>query len=223
MGILYLVRHGQASFGADDYDQLSDLGLRQSVQLGRYFAGKNMSFDAVLGGTLRRHSQTLDGIREGMGLATQHSLQWPGLNEYDSDAVIAAIHPEPLARDTTPENYRHHFRLLRAGLLQWMLGNTQPQGMPSWQTFGQQVVAVLDHVRRSQAERVLLVSSGGPIASAIGHVLGTPPEATVELNMRLRNTAITEFSFGPKRHTLLTYNTLPHLEHLDFAQWVSHA
>ncbi len=26
MGHLYLVRHGQASFGADDYDQLSDLG-----------------------------------------------------------------------------------------------------------------------------------------------------------------------------------------------------
>ena len=223
MGTLYLVRHGQASFGADDYDQLSDLGARQSVQLGRYFAGKNMAFDAVLGGTLRRHSQTLDGIREGMGLAALPGLQWPGLNEYDSDAVIAAIHPEPLPRDTTPENYRHHFRLLRTGLLQWMLGNTQPQGMPSWQTFGQQVVAVLDHVRRSGAEQVLLVSSGGPIASAIGHVLCTPPEATVELNMRLRNTAITEFSFGPKRHTLLTYNTLPHLEQLDFAQWVSHA
>lgn len=223
MGTLYLVRHGQASFGADDYDQLSDLGARQSVQLGRYFAGKNMVFDAVLGGTLRRHSQTLDGIREGMGLAALHSLQWPGLNEYDSDAVIAAIHPEPLPRDTTTENYRHHFRLLRTGLLQWMLGNTQPQGMPSWQTFGQQVVAVLDHVRLSGAEQVLLVSSGGPIASAIGHVLGTPPEATVELNMRLRNTAVTEFSFGPKRHTLLTYNTLPHLEQLDFAQWVSHA
>lgn len=223
MGTLYLVRHGQASFGADDYDQLSDLGARQSVQLGRYFAGKSMVFDAVLGGTLRRHSQTLDGIREGMGLAALHSLQWPGLNEYDSDAVIAAIHPEPLPRDTTTENYRHHFRLLRTGLLQWMLGNTQPQGMPSWQTFGQQVVAVLDHVRLSGAEQVLLVSSGGPIASAIGHVLGTPPEATVELNMRLRNTAVTEFSFGPKRHTLLTYNTLPHLEQLDFAQWVSHA
>jgi broad specificity phosphatase PhoE len=223
MGILYLVRHGQASLGADDYDQLSDLGSRQSVQLGRYFASKNMAFDAVLGGTLRRHSQTLDGIREGMGLAGLHSLQWPGLNEYDSDAVIAAIHPEPWAREPTPENFRHHFRLLRTGLLQWMLGNTQPQGMPSWQIFGQQVLAVLDHVRQSQAERVLLVSSGGPIASAIGHVLGTPPEATVELNMRLRNTAITEFSFGPKRHALLTYNTLPHLEHLDFAQWVSHA
>lgn len=222
MGILYLIRHGQASFGADDYDQLSDLGKRQSVQLGRYFASKSMTFDAVLSGTLRRHSQTLDGISEGLGLPLR-AMHWPGLNEYDSEAVMAAVHPEPLDRTPSDEHYRRHFRLLRTGLTQWMLGKTQPQGMPSWPIFTQQVVEVLDHVRQSQAARVLLVSSGGPIASAIGHVLGTPPEATVELNMRLRNTAVTEFSFGPKRHALLTYNTLPHLEHLDVAEWVSHA
>ena len=222
MGTLYLVRHGQASFGADDYDQLSDLGARQSAQLGRHFAGKGITFDAVLSGTLRRHAQTLTGIAEGLGRPLP-AMQWPGLNEYNSEAVIAAIHPEPLDRAPTPDNYRKHFRLLRTGLLQWMLGNTRPQGMPVWQVFGQQVVEVLDHVRLSQAERVLLVSSGGPIACAIGHVLGTPPEATVELNMRLRNTAVTEFAFGPKRHALLTYNTLPHLEQLDYAEWVSHA
>ncbi|HSN79109.1 MAG TPA: histidine phosphatase family protein [Rhodoferax sp.] len=222
MGTLYLVRHGQASFGADDYDQLSDLGARQSAQLGRHFAGKGITFDAVLSGTLRRHTQTLTGISEGLGRPLP-AVQWPGLNEYNSDAVIAAIHPEPLDRAPTQDNYRKHFRLLRTGLLQWMLGNTRPQGMPVWQVFGQQVVEVLDHVRLSQAERVLLVSSGGPIACAIGHVLSTPPEATVELNMRLRNTAVTEFAFGPKRHTLLTYNTLPHLEQLDYAEWASHA
>lgn len=222
MGTLYLVRHGQASFGADDYDQLSDLGKRQSVQLGGYFASKGLAFDLVLCGTLRRHKQTLNGISEGLNRPLQ-AMHWPNLNEYDSEAVIAAIHPEPRDRSPTPDNHRQHFRLLRTGLLQWMLGNTQPQNMPSWQVFGQRVVAVLDHVRQSQAERVLLVSSGGPIASAIGHVLDTPPEATIELNMRLRNTAVSEFSFGPKRHALLTYNTLPHLEHLDVAEWVSHA
>ena len=222
MGILYLVRHGQASFGADDYDQLSDLGARQSEQLGRHFAGKGITFDAVLSGTLRRHTQTLAGISDGLGQPL-HAAQWPGLNEYDSNAVIAAVHPEPLDRSPSPENYRKHFGLLRTGLMQWMLGNTRPQGMPDWSTFGQQVIDVLDQVRQSQAERVLLVSSGGPIASAIGHVLATPPEATVELNMRLRNTAVTEFAFTQKRHSLLTYNTLPHLEQLDYAEWVSYA
>lgn len=222
MSILYLVRHGQASFGAADYDQLSDLGMRQSVQLGRHFAGKGISFDAVLSGTLRRHTQTLSGISEGLGLPLP-AAQWPGLNEYSSDAVIAAVHPAPLDRSATPENYRQYFRWLRTGLLQWMLGNTQPKDMPDWHTFGQQVIEVLDHVRQSQAEHVLLVSSGGPIARAVAHVLATPPETTIELNMRLRNTAVTEFTFTPRHHALLTYNTLPHLEHFDHAEWVSHA
>jgi broad specificity phosphatase PhoE len=52
MGNLYLVRHGQASFGAADYDNLSELGQRQSVRLGEYFAGKGLQFDAVITGTL---------------------------------------------------------------------------------------------------------------------------------------------------------------------------
>ena len=67
MGTLYLVRHGQASFGADDYDQLSELGQRQSVRLGEYLASRDITFDAVYTGTLRRQVQTWEGIALGMG------------------------------------------------------------------------------------------------------------------------------------------------------------
>ena len=66
MGTLYLVRHGQASFGADDYDQLSDLGRRQSLRLGEYFAQKGVRFDGLIAGALRRHKQTMAAILEGM-------------------------------------------------------------------------------------------------------------------------------------------------------------
>ena len=107
MGTLYLVRHGQASFGADDYDKLSDLGHRQSVRLGEYFAQKGVHFDAVLAGTLRRHLETLAGIRKGMQHEGEH-LPWEGLNEYDSEAVIATVHPEKLRKPTSPELYRAH-------------------------------------------------------------------------------------------------------------------
>ena len=69
MGNLYLVRHGQASLGAADYDQLSPLGVRQSQQLGQYFKQKGLQFEAVLTGTLRRHAQTHEGIVAGMANA----------------------------------------------------------------------------------------------------------------------------------------------------------
>ena len=222
MGTLYLVRHGQASFGAEDYDQLSDLGHRQAVRLGEYFRHKGLVFDAVLVGTLRRHAQTWAGIAEGAGLA-HTPLLWPGLNEYDAEAVVKTIHPMPLAKPDTPELYRNHFRLLRDGLTQWMNGVVSPHGMPSYDDFRHGVVSALDHVRTQHSGNVLIVSSGGPISTAVGHVLGTTPETTIELNLRIRNSAVTEFAFTPKRHMLLTFNTLPHLDGAEHAGWVTSA
>jgi broad specificity phosphatase PhoE len=222
MGTLYLVRHGQASFGAADYDNLSALGQQQSLRLGEYFRQKGLTFEAVLTGTLRRHLQTYAAIRDG-GAFDMAEQQWPGLNEFDSEAVITTVHPYKLEKPDTPELYRHHFRLLRDGLTQWMNGVVSPKDMPSYLEFKQGVIQALDHIRKNCDGNVLIVSSGGPIATAVGHVLGTTPETTIELNMRLRNSAITEFAFNPKRHTLVTFNTLPHLEHADHASWITHA
>lgn len=222
MGNLYLVRHGQASFGAQDYDNLSELGHKQSVRLGEYWRDKGLTFDAVLTGTLRRHAQTWAGIAQGAGYANE-AVPWTGLNEYDSAAVIATIHPQALEKPDTPERYRHHFRLLRQGLTRWMQGQIQPRDMPSWAEFLSGVTAALDHVRQRCEGNVLIVSSGGPIATAVGHVLNAPPETIVELNMRIRNSAITEFVFSPKRHTLLSYNTLPHLDQPHHADWITYA
>ncbi|NBT74061.1 MAG: histidine phosphatase family protein, partial [Betaproteobacteria bacterium] len=69
MGTLYLVRHGQASFGAQNYDQLSERGRQQSVQLGNYWRQRGLTFDAILTGTLQRHLQTWQGIAEGADLS----------------------------------------------------------------------------------------------------------------------------------------------------------
>ncbi|MDD2547226.1 MAG: histidine phosphatase family protein [Burkholderiaceae bacterium] len=223
MGSLYLVRHGQASFGADDYDQLSPLGRQQAVRLGEHWRARGQRFDAVLTGTLRRHAQTLEGIAEGLQIQPQ-PLELPGLNEYDSHALIAAIHPQALPRPDTPALYRQHFRLLCDALAQWMAGVISPQGMPSWEDFAAGVRAALEQVRQAHADQnVLLVSSGGPISAAVGAVLGTAPEVTIALNMRIRNSAVTEFSVSPRRLMLQTFNTLPHLEAAEYAGWVTHA
>jgi len=222
MGNLYLVRHGQASFGADDYDNLSALGVRQSERLGQYFAQRHIKFDAVVTGSLRRHAQTWAGIAQGGDFQMVPNVR-PGLNEYDSEAVIRAIHPFPLEKAESPEAYRAHFRLLRDGLRQWMNGVVSPVGMPTYPEFVRGVTSALDHVRTEYSGNVLMVSSGGPISTAIGHLLGTTPETTVELNFRIRNSSVTELAFTPKRHMLVTYNTLPHLDDPEYSSWVTYA
>ncbi|WP_280188144.1 histidine phosphatase family protein [Delftia sp. PS-11] len=224
MGTLYLVRHGQASFGADDYDQLSARGTAQSQRLGAYWRERGLRFDAVYTGSLRRHAQTLAGITEGLGTTPPAPQVMPALDEYDSDALLQAIHPAPLPRPDTPELYRHHFRLLCDALAQWMAGTISPQGMPSWEAFSEGVRQVLERVRHAHAgENVLLVSSGGPISTAVGHVLGTAPEVTIALNMRIRNSAVTEFTTSSKRLMLQTFNTLNHLDTDEHRSWITHA
>ena len=222
MGNLYLVRHGQASFGADNYDVLSALGHQQAKRLGEHFKTVGITFNAALTGTLQRQISTHAGICEGMNEKID-ALAWPGLNEYDSHAVIATVHAGKLEKPTTPEMYRHHFRLLKDGLQKWMDGTAHPVGMPTYAAFLQGVTSALDHVRANCTGNVLLVSSGGPIATAVGHILGCPPEATIELNLRIRNSSVTEFAFNPKRHILVTYNTLPHLNTPEYADWITYA
>ena len=222
MGTLYLIRHGQASFGAADYDQLSELGARQCHALGRYFAERGVQFEAVLRGTLWRHAQSLSALNEGYATALPEVLAWPGLNEYDSEAIIRTVHSGPLAAPDSPEVYRAHFRLLRQGLAAWMAGSVAPVGMPSYSDFVAGINVALDHVRSQHSGNVLLVSSGGPISTAVGQVLGTSAETTIELNLRIRNSAVTEFAFTPKRHMLVSYNHVPHLDQPGRIDWVTY-
>ena len=223
MGTLYLVRHGQASFGATDYDRLSELGTRQCLELGRWFAGRGIRFEAVLCGTLRRHEQSLAALAEGHG-EVPAALPWPGLNEYDAEAIVRAVHPalRPAADAHAAESYRTHFRLLREGLASWIADRSAPAGMPAWPDFLAGVTTALDHVREHHQGDVLVVTSGGPIATAVSHVLAAPPQTMIELNLRIRNSSLTEFAYTPKRHMLLAYNHLPHLDAPERRDWVTY-
>ncbi len=223
MSSVHLVRHGQASFGADDYDRLSDLGWQQSRRLGEYWRERGQVFDQVIVGTLRRHDETWRGIAQGLGLPENRLpiIRTPSLNEYDSAAVIATVHPGPLPKADTPELYRHHFRLLRQGLQGWMEGRAQPQGMPSYAEFKAGIAQVLSDISARQPGKVLVVSSGGPIATTVGHVLGTPAATTIELNFHIRNSAVSELIYNPKGHRLISYNTLYHLDGEAHRDWVT--
>lgn len=226
MGTLYLVRHGQASFGADDYDQLSELGQRQCQALGQALAQRGLEPAAVLLGTLRRHQQSWQALAAGLGsgaetIATQ---AWPGLNEYDSLALLQAIGGEPLPPHDSPEGFKAHFRRLRQALTAWMAGEITPHGMPRYLDFRAGVLQALSHAQSHHVgQAVLVVSSGGPISTAVAHVLGAGASAAIDLNMRLRNSSLTELVFSAKRMELLAFNTLPHLEAPDRRSWVSYA
>jgi broad specificity phosphatase PhoE len=220
VGTLYLVRHGQAAFGTDHYDRLTELGLAQARLLGGYFARRQIRFDAVFTGTLRRQTETAQGIFEGHPECGASAVRetFPGLDEYKPEAIMMALTgslpaPALAAARRDPLVVREHFRVLRDALLAWAEDRTQPEGMPVWQAFQDSAVAAMVEARRRFPDgHVLIVSSGGPIAAIVAATLNAPPATAVELNLRIRNSSLTEFAATPRRHSLISFNGLPHLD-----------
>ena len=220
MGVIHVVRHGQAAFGTEHYDRLTEIGFTQARLLGAYFARRNIRFDAVFTGTLRRQSETAQGIFEGHSeLGAQPPQEtFAGLDEYKPEAVMMAFTgnfpaPAPAAARRDPVVVREHFRVLREALLAWAEDRTQPEGMPVWQAFQEGAVAALIEARRRFPDgNVLIVSSGGPIAAIVAGALNAPPATAIELNLRIRNSSLTEFASTPRRHHLVSFNGLPHLD-----------
>lgn len=220
MGVIYLVRHGQAAFGTAHYDRLTDRGRTQAQLLGVWLAARGVRFDAVFTGTLQRQIDTAHGIceaRADFSAGPVHE-RFVALNEYDPEALLRAHggpvpQPDEAAVRRDPEAVRAHFRRLRDALVAWADARIEPQGMPAFADFQQGAVAALVDARQRFPEgHVLVVSSGGPIAACVCAALGAPPAMAVELNLRIRNASLTEFASSARRHHLLSFNGVPHLE-----------
>jgi len=213
MAELYLVRHGQASFGAQNYDQLSARGEQQSLWLGEYFARQDIVFDRVICGTLRRHEQTVDGILRGMGQAGAGYEQHAGLNEYDFQGLFAALGDDfPELTRLATGSMRDHYRALKQVLHLWSEDRIRGPVPETWAAFQQRVEQARAAIQGSGGQRVLAISSGGPIAVTAQQVLAAPAASAIALNLQVRNTSISQYFFNAESFQLATFNGIPHLD-----------
>ena len=228
MATLFLVRHGQASFGAANYDCLSDTGRQQARWLGEYFRERGIAFKRVVAGSLVRQQDTAMEILAGMGAGdvpvesgtpaaiTARVETHLGLNEYDGEALYRSHTGGADHRAHQNADYNDYWRTFRAAYQAWTLD--QLAGMPeSWADFGGRIRASLAHATEGAAreDAVLVVSSGGAIGRATADLLGAPAQTAIELNLQFRNTAFCEIISGRGMLRLLSFNGLPHLDRVD--------
>ena len=219
MAELYLVRHGQASFGAADYDRLSPTGEEQSRRLGRWLAQSGLEPDTVIHGALKRQRDT---ARLCFGSAA--GLDWlevAGFGEFDHRGVLHRHAPqlaEPdalqhlLANEANPR--RAYQNLFEAAVARWTGGAHDGDYCETWQAFRARVLDGLRSVLSRSAQRTVAFTSGGPITAILQHTLGLPDAAAFSMNWPLVNTGITRLRFSRRTGalTLATYNAYPHLE-----------
>lgn len=236
MSVLTLVRHGQASFFADDYDKLSPLGEKQARLVGEYWARQKLPVHEVYMGPRARQQRSAELAGEAYREA---GLTWPepilleDLDEYDLAGLSTSLAPSFMQQNVEFASLAAAFKQssveeerLRTfqQMFEMLLGHWQGlaenvDGVESWPAFRQRVQRV---IRRAQggagrSRRVLMFTSGGFISGAAQWALGIADKTVLEMNWRIRNSSLTEFVFTDSRFTLDNFNTLPHIH--DHSLW----
>lgn len=210
MSRILLVRHGQASFGADDYDRLSPLGEEQSRVLGAALARRGVVPSVVVTGAMRRHAQTADAACTAAGWDAAITRD-DGWDEFDHLQVLS-VHAPPESDESVPERvaFQHWFE---EATLRWTRGRHDAEYDETFGAFTDRVRAALDRLVAGlgPGETAVVLTSGGPIAWAAASLLGGGSDLWLRLNPVTVNTGTTLVVVGRRGPTLVTLNDHAHL------------
>ncbi len=211
MSSIYLIRHGQASFGSDNYDRLSPLGRRQAEVLGEYLADQGIIFDVVISGDLERQRDTAV-----LAAGRAPELIDPRFNEVDNEGQFDAYVPQLI--DQFPEleqlierattDSRSYQLVLRRVFHHWVTTEDELQGVESWASYSGRARAGLEEVMATYGRGVSLglFTSGGTIATLVHQVLGLPGTGCYQFFEPMINCSITHLVYNGDQVSLQYYN-----------------
>ncbi|RDS84363.1 histidine phosphatase family protein [Dyella psychrodurans] len=228
MRSVLLIRHGQASFRAADYDRLSELGEEQSRRLGTWLAATSPTPDLVAVGPRQRHLRTAELCLQTAGI-DRPLLHLDGLDEVDHEELLARLRPDLAAPDAlrtelkqSPDPYRAFQQLFSAAIARWIAGAHDNDYTLTWSQFRDRAMATLKVLADQDAKTIWAFTSGGPIAVLTNAVIEAPVEQTFKLSWPLVNTSLTRLRMGKHAPSLITYNTWPHLERIEDRHLITH-
>lgn len=211
MSVLLLVRHGQASWGAEDYDQLSEAGTAQAALLGSALAARGIHPDRVVSGSMRRHQQTAAACLEAAGWTRDCELD-AGWDEFDHVQMLE-VH-EPPDTEGAALSRREFDRWFDAATQRWISGDHDGDYDEPFTMFTDRVEAAL---RRTVAglgsgETAVVFTSGGPISWVAASMLRGGADLWGRLNPVTVNASVTKVVVGGRGTTLVSFNEHSHLE-----------
>jgi len=225
---VFLVRHGQASAGTDNYDRLSKLGIKQAELLNDYWQQSGFQISAAFSGSLERQQHTADLALAGMNTKpTVNTIE--GLNEYDH-TVIDRLYGEGMTSDS---GMNLEFDQYLSIMQRWQNADAassedtnknesvhvqQSGHEESWEAFAQRGwQSVQTAVNTTDETSIVLFTSGGVIATILKQVMGLAFEPTMHIIWQTRNASVTQLLVDDKgasnrANCLVDYNAIPHLQ-----------
>ena len=229
MSKLYFFRHAQASYGAANYDVLSEKGIQQTEILGNYLVAEKYAFDKVFVGPLERQKHTFEIVKN---IYHQHNLPMPepitvdGLREHVGHIALEKILPQLQSSDPyvkamiakTKENPKrtraNKLLIFEYFMNEWAEGKIKVEDVVSWKDFRDNVRVALKMIldNTGSGETNAAFTSGGTISSITAEALKITDEKIVTaLNSAIRNTSYSSFLYSKGRFNLLGLNQIPHL------------
>jgi broad specificity phosphatase PhoE len=218
MSVIYLVRHGQASFGAADYDELSDTGHEQARLAGLSLTQRGATPQLLVRGDLLRHKETAAAAADAAGWGAEVLVD-RGWDEFDHLDVLSVVDPrygrhgELTAAVTGDNDPQKAFQaVFETAVEEWVRGTASYT--ESFQAFGERVAAAFARLvdRLGPRDTAVVFSSSGPIALVAATALSLEPPAFARLNRVSVNGAITKVLWGARGLSLLTFNGHAHVE-----------
>lgn len=208
MSTLTVVRHGQARPFDSNPDQLSALGEEQVRSLAEYWKRLGITFDEVWSGSLERQRHTAELA---CSVQPQISDDW---NEYDANGILHHFAP-PYELEPGADRNRKFQKVFEPAMLSWLAADEHP-AVETWGTFRRRVMRALRQLQDGASNRnIVLFTSGGPISVLVQTAIGAPERSFLEINWRVKNCSLTEFTFSRERLSLDSFNALPHLERAE--------
>lgn len=221
MSTLTLIRHGQASFGSRNYDELSPLGEHQAAVTGRHLKNTGAACDTVLAGDMVRQQHTASLATDAWGIdGSIHTV--PTFNEYDAGGLLKAYLPGVLAEDSELAARQSELfsdrklfqRMFEGVTAKWLAGEPHGvAGFESWQAFTTRVGDGLTRLHREQGRDadIAVFTSGGPIAVSVAEALDLSARETIRLNWTIYNGSMTELRSTRAGWRLIGFNNITHL------------
>lgn len=204
MSTLTVVRHGQARPFDSNPDQLSALGEEQARKLGEYWRSFGITFDEIWSGSLQRQRQTAELAT---GLTPLINDDW---NEYDANGILHNYAP-PYELDPGADRNRKFQKVFEPAMLAWLAAEAHPH-VETWGAFRARVTRALAKLQEGPSGRnVVLFTSGGPISVLVQAAIAGHERSFVEVNWRVKNCSLTEFTFSRERISLDCFNGVSYL------------
>jgi broad specificity phosphatase PhoE len=224
MGILYFIRHGQASFGQKNYDRLSPAGIQQARILGEYLAGIRFVFHEAYCGEMERQQHTAREVMAGLtsaGISFPAPVTHAAFDEYDAFSVWKnqtekmilekALLPEDIAQTRTDK--RKFQQLFERVMMRWISGNHDAPGSIRWKDFVDRVLEGITALttRHGSDRHIAVFTSGGPISIAMQLALSLSDSKTMEISWQVMNASVSRFYFNSRGIFLAGFNDIAHL------------